>query len=103
MTYFRVAHLPLGQSNRQAGRSDGGVRPALCYLIDIRCARQGDCIALFTWIDAPTIHNDQDKGTRPFGRCCTHVLTLHTCITKLRGNTMIVRCIPARWLPLYTT
>src|SRR5450755_888759 len=72
MAYLRITHLALGQADRQAGRFDRCMRPGLCQLVDIWRARQGDGIALFPRIDAPTIHNDQDEGPGPLGRYCTH-------------------------------
>src|SRR5712691_6207619 len=48
------------------------MRPLLCNLINVGCMRQGDGVALFAWIDAPAIHNDQDKRMWSPGRCCTH-------------------------------
>ncbi len=76
MSDLGVAHLSLRQTHRLPGGFHCRVRPLACQLIDVGCPRQRNGIALFTRIDAPTVHNDQHKRARTPGGCCTHIFSL---------------------------
>src|SRR5579875_2804916 len=72
VTNLRVAHLPLWQTHRFARGLDSRVGPLASQSIQIRGASQRYGVSLFAWVDAPAIHNDQNKGARSPRRCCTH-------------------------------
>src|ERR1700694_4327823 len=58
MPNLGISHLPLRETNREAGCSYRRMRPNASELVDVRSMGLGNSIALFTWIDAPSIHNN---------------------------------------------
>src|SRR5436305_15083313 len=61
MSYFRIAHLALRQTDRLTGSFHSGMRPFARNLIQMRCAREGNCIAFLARINSPAVHDNQDK------------------------------------------
>src|SRR5215472_9002274 len=76
MPYFGVSHLTFRKTYRFTRSSYCRMRPVLCQLIKVRCPCHGDRVALFAWVNTPTIHNDQYKWTRSSSRRCTHTVLL---------------------------
>ena len=55
---LRVAHLAFRQANRLSRGFNGCMRPFACQPVNVGCTCQGNSVALFTWINAPAVHNN---------------------------------------------
>src|SRR5579875_4678 len=69
---LRITHLPLRQTHCFARGFYRCVGPLALQSVQVGGACQRNGVSLFAWVDAPAIHNDQNKGARSPRRCCTH-------------------------------